>query len=114
MIPAKQGFSHNISKSCSNALDTHLPLPSASATVNKDTCFFSNPSITVKLINSKINVINLLSRSTEDNSVTIQLNSVQVLFSSDIVRAVKSVILLNIKDLLTSIKQEKATIKSTL
>ncbi len=73
--------------------------------------FFSNPSITVKLINSKINVINLLSRSTEDNSVTIQLNSVQVLFSSDIVRAVKSVILLNIKDLLTSIKQAKGNHK---
>lgn len=32
----KQGYSYHLSKNCSIALDTHLPLPSASVTVNKN------------------------------------------------------------------------------
>ncbi len=45
------------------------------------------------------------SSSTEDNSVIVQRNSVQVLFSPDSVSAVKSMILLNIKCLLTLTNQ---------
>ncbi len=48
----KQGYISHLSNNCSIALATHLPLPFASVSVNKDTCVFSNrlsefPSVSI-------------------------------------------------------------------
>lgn len=57
--------------------------------------------------------IQLLSSSTEDDSSIIQLNSFQVLFSSDSVSAVKSISLINIKCLLNHTEILALTHKNT-